>query len=523
MVESATADRPGVWPELLRQADGASDRALFENLLRALCEAAAISGVALYLEGETGYERRHGVGRPEFPERLPEDPGELVVTELPRARLLHPPSASGDLPGMALVALASSIQVHRLRQQLKRRHFEVAYRGVELEALYDVGLAIASTLELQELYEEILLRAASLLDARRGALYTLDDGVHRLHRTFGGDALEEVDPEDPRLRQVLQGKPVDEPRLLPGATHILAVPIEVEGTSRGVLAVGDKESRRGVGPFPEADRRTLSLFANQAAIALENARLHRQALEKERLERELDLAAEIQRQLLPARLPELPGFELAGWSRPARHVGGDFYDMVPLPLDSLGLVVADVSGKGMPAALLVSTLRSGLRLLLDQMEAGPALLERLNRHIHESSGSNRFITFCLVHAMPGSGDLTYLNAGHNPALLIRAATGEADELEPSGLPLGMLPGATYETLSARMERGDLLCMYSDGITECPSPGDEEFGTERLADLLRELREEPLDAVVQAIDRATGAFACGRPQADDQTVVLLRRG
>ncbi len=522
MANSAAVDTEDAWADLLRQAEGASDRTLLENLLRAVCEGASVSGAALYLEGDSGFERHLAVGRPEFPERLPEELGELVVTELPRARILHPAPATGKLPGMVLVALASGIQVYRLRQQLKRRHFEVAYRGVELEALYDVGLAIASTLELQELYEEILLRAVSLLDARRAALYTLDDGVYRLHQTFGGAALEEVDPEDPRLRAILQAKGPEDQRLLPGAEHVLAVPIEVEGSSRGILAMGDKESRHGVGPFAEADRRTLSLFANQAALALENARLHRQALEKERLERELDLASDIQRRLLPTTLPDLPGFEIDGWSRPARHVGGDLYDMVPLEEGSLGLIVADVSGKGMPAALLVSTLSSGLRLLLDHMGAGPTLLERLNRHILESSGSNRFITFFLVHARPNSGDLGYLNAGHNPAILIRAADGRAEELSPCGLPLGMLPGSTYRTRTARMEHGDLLCIFSDGITECPAPDDEEFGNDRLAAVLRELREEPLPEIVKAIDQATADFACGRPQADDQTVVLLRR-
>ena len=145
--------------------------------------------------------------------------------------------------------------------------------------------------------------------------------------------------------------------------------------------MGDKESRRGVGPFLASDRRTLSLFANQAALALENARLHLQALEKERLEREMHLAAEIQRQILPKGAPVVPGYELIGWYRPARQVGGDYYDLFRREDGRVGLVLGDVSGKGMPAALMVSTLHSALRLLLDQTGFGPLLLERLNRHI----------------------------------------------------------------------------------------------------------------------------------------------
>ena len=180
--------------------------------------------------------------------------------------------------------------------------------------------------------------------------------------------------------------------LLPGASHLLAVPIETDSKRRGLLVVADKESRHGVGPFAAADKRTLAMFANQAAIALENAYLHRQALEKERLEREVELAAEIQRRLLPTDFPRLEGFELVGWSRPARHVGGDYYDFLSLSEDRVTAVLADVSGKGLPATLMVSTIHSALRLLLDHFRVGPELIARLNHHITDSSAPNKFIT-----------------------------------------------------------------------------------------------------------------------------------
>ncbi len=234
-----------------------------------------------------------------------------------------------------------------LRGQLKRQDFEAKSRGVQLEALYDVGLAIASTLDFERLCEEILMRAVSLSDARRGALYLKQNGRLVLHRAFGGDAQARLDPEDDETRELLAGVPRPTCCVLPGALHVLGVPIAVDGLPKGLLVIGDKESRQGVGPFSPADRRTLDLLANQAAIALENADLHRQALEKERLEREIELASEIQRQILPKGTPDIPGYELAGWNRPARHIGGDYYDFFPFAGGrSWGLVLGDVSGQG---------------------------------------------------------------------------------------------------------------------------------------------------------------------------------
>ena len=313
-------------------------------------------------------------------------------------------------PGAAtpalLLALVTAARELVLRGQLKRQDFEAKSRGVQLEALYDVGLAIASTLDFERLCEEILMRAVSLSDARRGALYLMQKDSFDLHRAFGGDAQARLDPGEDETQALLAGTPRPTCCVLPGALYVLGVPVAVDGLPKGLLVIGDKESRQGVGPFSPADRRTLDLLANQAAIALENADLHRQALEKERLEREIELASEIQRQILPKGTPDIPGYELAGWNRPARHIGGDYYDFFPFDDGrSWGLVLADVSGKGVPAALLVSTLHSALRLLLDRLELGSDLFARLNDHILASSAANKFITLLAARLETESGVL----------------------------------------------------------------------------------------------------------------------
>src|SRR3954454_1287343 len=491
------------WDELLTLSrDEASERQMLERLLDLWRREHGAEAAGLYLErgGLLHQESAAGDTLPDLVEGAPADG--LGSLAFPGGRLLFSPAGAAAASDPLTLLLASALKNCRLKAELKEQQFQVNYRVVELEALYDVGLAVASTLDLDRLSEEILLRAVSLLDARRGALYILEDGRYRLDRIFCGEAAPWFAGQDPELRLFLTGGGEAPAHLLPGARYLLGVPIEVESGPRGLIAVGDKESRRGVGPFLTSDRRTLSLFANQAALALENARLHLQALEKERLEREMHLAAQIQRQILPQEAPSVPGYELIGWYRPARQVGGDYYDLFRREDGRVGLVLGDVSGKGMPAALMVSTLHSALRLLLDQTGFGPLMLERLNRHIGESSASNKFITMLLAELNPETGVLHYMNAGHNSGILLRL-DGSAEELAPGGVPLGLIAGARYQSRAVTLERGDLLCIYSDGITEAADPDDEEFGMGRLTEHLRAGHGRSLAELVESIPQAIG--------------------
>jgi len=170
---------------------------------------------------------------------------------------------------------------------------------------------------------------------------------------------------------------------------------------------------------------------------------------------------------------------------------------------------------------MVSTLHSAIRLLMGRVETGPRLVERLNRHILASSAPNKFITLLVGELDPETGIFRYVNAGHNPGLLLRA-DGSIERLDPGGLPVGLLPGGTYRADRVCLEPGDLLCLYSDGITECASPDDEELGEERLIELLRRVADRPVGEVLDAVKEAVATFAEGAPQGDDQTMVLIRR-
>lgn len=484
----------------------------------------ARGSAAVYVAAEGGLRREAVAGGESFPERLESPPptslpftgGLLVWSGGTAAREL---SSEALAVGLAVAAAAREVQLaHRLRAT----DFETKSKGVQLEALYDVGLAIASTLDFERVCEEVLMRAVSLLDARRGALFLMRGKRYELERAFGGEAAAWLDPADDEVGELLAGTARPNCCALPGAQHLFGVPIVLDGESKGILVVGDKESRKGVGPFRPEDKRTLELLANQAAIALENADLHRQALEKERLEREIELASQIQRQILPQGAPQIPGFDLAGWYRPARHIGGDYYDFFPLPNPGCSaLVVGDVSGKGVPAALLVSTLHSALRLLAERERVSPGMIARLNRHIVESSSANKFITLFFAELDAATGEVTFVNAGHNPGVVLRAG-GAVEHLGAGGLPLGMLPDAVFRVERLQLAPGDLLCLYSDGITEASSPDDEEYGLDRLSTLLGAMAGRSLSDLVAAIDSAVVEFAADRPQGDDQTLVLLRR-
>lgn len=518
--DTTTVDVQGL-DALFSSRPGTSDAGTLDALLKSWCSDHECKAAALYSPG--GDARLAMVGEIDFPERAPEP------TEGPTGRRL-------SLPGGGVVlhdsdrdvdesrrsqklVLGAVAAVCGMKRRLQEQNLQAMSQGVELVALYEVGLAIASILDIEELAEEVLSKALMLIECSLGALYTLDDDGYRL-ACSRGTAEQLIAAADLHLDALKKSGGRPDIPILRDSSSMLAVSVEAEGRPRGLLVVG-----HGTGDtertFTPKDRSTLSLFANQAAIALEQARLHRTALEKERLDREMELAAEIQQELLPDEMPSIPGFEVLGWNRPALHVGGDYFGFHPLDGGRWALVLGDVSGKGAPAALLVSTLDSALRVLLGHLGVGPDLIERLNSHVFESSGAHKFITLVVAALDPTNGAMTYLNAGHNPGLLLRS-NGSVQELESGGPPVGMLSESSFAEGNLELGEGDLVCFYSDGITECAAPDDEEYEIERLTTLLGDHQHEPLEKILEAVDRAMVEFAAGQPQGDDQTVILLRR-
>jgi sigma-B regulation protein RsbU (phosphoserine phosphatase) len=434
-----------------------------------------------------------------------------------------------ELAGLLGAFFGPALGAHRFSRLAKEADFEVRTRLLELESLYDLGLSLAGQLDLPALADEVLFRSISLTDARKGSLVLLaESGTVLLSRHIGGELIAPLDVagwELPEGGAAINNAASSVPTaglLLSSCEKCLAVAISVAGRRIGVLAVADKESRDGgVLDFTPTDARLLSLFANQAAAAIETARLHREAIEKERIERELELAAAIQREILPRELPRVEGLELAAANVPTRQVGGDYYDFFPLAGGRLGFLVADVSGKGVPAALLVSTVHSAVHLQIDEARTIADLVARIDRHLRRFAATRKFLTLFFGLVEPETGTFRYVSAGHNPALLARK-TGELVRLESTGVPVGMLPNASWREETVSLSPGDLLCVYTDGVTEAVNEQEEEFGLERLADLVSRGASKPVRVLCDEVLAAVADFARGMRQYDDQTLLLLRR-
>ena len=429
-----------------------------------------------------------------------------------------------ELLTAASYVLATQLANQRMATEVRDGDFQLKYRLWELESLYDIGLSIASTLDLDRLADEILVRTVSLLNARRAALFLRRGDLFVLHRAFG-----EVRPE--LMKQELEADLTasmeqaavvnihrDANCVFPGCQSFIAIPIRNNEETIGVLAAADREVRTGLGPFEEGDVRLLSQFATQVGIALENTRLHREALEKQAMERELEVAATIQRDILPRSIPELPGFELASLARPARRIGGDYHTYITRP-DRLSVCVADVSGKSVPAAILVSALHAALQLLFSEERNLGDIATELNRHIHRWSSENKFITLVLATIDRTSEQIHYVNAGHNPAFLVR---GDATEVLAShGLPIGMMSHSRYAVQVRAFPRGSVLALYSDGITEAENLSGDEFGEQQLLKVLQKNHDAPCAVIRDEVGRAVDEFVGQAPQKDDQTLVLVR--
>lgn len=425
----------------------------------------------------------------------------------------------------AAAFLSTLITNQRLLQETREGDFQLKYRLWELESLYDIGLSIASTLNVDELADEILFRMISLTNARRAALYLREGESFRLYRSFG-DVREGFLENELAAQLMREGKPLafdgGSECLFPDCATFVAVPIRTGNNDAviGVLAAADRETREGgIGAFEANDLRLLALFANQVAIALENARLHRDALAKQAMERELELAATIQRDILPKSIPQVEGIEIAALARPARQVGGDYHAFFVRD-GVVTTLVADVAGKSMPAALLVSALHAVIQLLFHEGRDLDEIATELNRHIHNWSAENKFITMILVSIDPDHGTIEYVNAGHNPAYLL--VNGRLEQIKSHGLPIGILPTTRYLAQTRPFPEGSCVVLYSDGITEAEDVDGNEFENERLEALLEQHIDCTASLIRDQIGDAVDNFTGEAAQKDDQTIVIVRR-
>lgn len=425
--------------------------------------------------------------------------------------------------------------VHESARRAEQNRLEVH----KLEQLIEAAKSLNSTLNLNELLDMLVDFALRITDGDRGTVYIIDDATQEMWTRVakGLDGLSRVTIRMPIGKGVAgyvaaTGDTINipdaylDPRFNPDydrrtgyrTASILCLPIRVKsGKIIGVFQLLNKKD----GVFTEDDARIMSAFSVHAAIALENARLYEQEREKIRIERDLLAAREVQMGLLPAHLPVVAGYEFAATALPAREVAGDLYDFIRLDPTHCGISIGDVSGKGLPAALLMAHIQGSVRDVAHEASDAGTCVTMLNDRLVATTAPEKFVT--LVYGVLDAQNhlFRYCNAGHNPPYHV-AANGEVTELPAGGTILAIVEGMTYTEASIALAPGDALILYTDGISEAMNAQKELLGDDRLKEICMQQHGKPAPAVREAILDAVMNHQGGEPAADDMTVLVIRR-
>ncbi|HEY3579278.1 MAG TPA: SpoIIE family protein phosphatase [Pyrinomonadaceae bacterium] len=411
-----------------------------------------------------------------------------------------------------------------------------AKHGDLLALISKVGVTLLSSDTLNDTLEQIVSLVFEAVPADRCLIMMRDQGsedlrvaVARLRDRVGEvgeirvsrNVLDEVVM---RGKSVLTSDAQHDPRfasgtmVLQGVRSVLAVPL---GVAEKVFGIIYADSPIAEGRFTEDHLKVLTTLASVAAIRVENTRLVEARLERERLERELALASEIQQRFQPTAPPHVEGYELQGISFPCYEIGGDYYDFIEREDGRLVIALGDVSGKGTAAALLMSSLHAAVHAQSASHDSLSATISAVNRYLADNIPANRFVTLFYAELDPVTGALSFLNAGHNPPLIVHSA-GTVEQLASGGLPLGIKPDAEYREGRTQLQPGDVLVIYSDGVTEAVSPTGEEFGATRLYEVVARNVNASAAGIRDRIESSLTKFSQGTSAADDITLVIVKR-
>ncbi len=410
----------------------------------------------------------------------------------------------------------------------------------DLQKVLDLSRAMVATRDLDDLLTLILRDSLDLLDAERATLFLYDAERNELIAKLATGVQELRVPADKGFcgevvrtgRTLVIPDAYADPRFNPQVDretgfrtrNIMSVPLRgYEGDLVGVLQVLNKRQ----GDFVRYDVELAETLGAQAGVVIQRARLIAHYLQKLKMERAMQIAQEIQRGLLPAGPPTVPGFDIAGLSEPADETGGDTFDFIPLSNGHWAFVVADATGHGIGPALVIAETRAMLRAsaALTQADSDSVahILRTVNRLLTDDLGGDKFVTCFLGILDPAQGVLRYASAGHGPLLFYRRDEDTFEQVPATSLPLGVMDDADYDEVRRfALAPGDLAVITTDGVFEAMNRDKEQFGVDRMLETLRGDRDRPASEMIARLQQAVTRFAAGLPQADDLTAIAIKR-
>jgi sigma-B regulation protein RsbU (phosphoserine phosphatase) len=465
-----------------------------------------------------------------------------------------------SLAGWAFTWWQARVRIRQLERSKEEIQIE---ETLVFDFLHGLGEAFTETIRAADLHRLIVEGASRVLDAQGGALYMMERAGGKLAPAFiskgcppfidvpthvlqqaasnptaleGYLRLQAIPPGEGIIGRVWQTR---EPVLLTdlanapelaglrgtslGAASVMVTPLLYGKQNMGVLALGNGPSSPS---FTQSDFVVFKSIAEQSAFALYNAIIYSEANEKKRLDHDLEIARDIQRILLPSEAPVIPGFEISGINIPARHVSGDYFDYLTVDDDKLGVAIADVSGKGVPASIIMAICRSVLR---SQAAANPSpadVLQKVNRQLYPDIKEDMFISMAYLILDHVQGTVMLSRAGHDAPILFDHATGTATPVKPPGMVLGIDSGSVFDRITGdfalSLNRGDCLLLYTDGVTEALDANGDEFGPDRMIESVRASAPEGAPAIITGLIDELRSFVGVQPQNDDITLIAIRK-
>ena len=420
--------------------------------------------------------------------------------------------------------------------RLSKENLRLKSAVEELSILNDIATAIASTQSLDQITNLIVKKCVKHLIAEQGSIQLVDekDFVSPFHTMIR--VRDSIDDQDSlRFDKQISNwileykKPLlinefkrEEKIALEGDSFLkirslLSVPMIIKGKMIGILSLFNKLAKDG---FNENDQRLLSIIAGQSANVIENSRLFEEEKKFLLIQQEIQVASEIQKNLLPQEMPSIKGYDIYAINIPAQEVGGDYYDFIKIAETKTAVALGDVSGKGLPAAMLMANLQATLRGQLLYCNCAKDCIKRANNLLHKSTSISKFVTLFFGIIDTENNTLTYCNAGHNKPIFI--INGEINKLDKGGLLLGCIEDSEYDEEEILFEKGSTLVIFSDGITEAMNEAEEEYGDERLENILMDNIKESSQEIIKNIINDVKLYVGNNRQSDDITIMIIKR-